>query len=502
MRWAERGLKPVWVSVIGALVLAIVAFFVFEKALPGRHRYTITAVMRSTNLLAPGSPVRVGGLDVGTVQSVGRFRHTDLGEVTMQLNGNRPPVHTDATIAVRPRLFLEGNFYVALTPGTPQAPALGDGGQIPLAHTAEPVQLDQVLDTFPAAVRRQLQSALAGAGQALDARPTAAQARHQDPAVRHLTGAQGINRAFRTSTPALRDSALTAQGLAGPPDHGLRQVVAGLGRATEGLSRADGRLGALVTNLDRTLQTTAAHGRDLRETVSLLGPTARAADSAFGSLQAAVPATSRFSDALAAGLGQVPATVTAALPWLAQAKPLLSSAELRGLLAELAPASASLARLASDTSRFLPQIDLFDRCMNRVFIPTGYLKLSDGANSTGMPNYQEFFSAMVAQAAEGQASDGNGNLLSIGAAGGAHTVESGQTNYYGNIDTGFGTLAATPGATHPAYPNRVPPLQRARACATQPIPDVNGPDATGPADGSRPGAAPPALPTDPTRRLP
>ena len=55
------------------------------------------------------------------------------------------PVHEDATLKVRPRLFLEGNFFVDLHPGTPSAPKLDDGGTIPLSQTATPVQLDQVL---------------------------------------------------------------------------------------------------------------------------------------------------------------------------------------------------------------------------------------------------------------------------------------------------------------------------------------------------------------------
>jgi hypothetical protein len=56
-------------------------------------------------------------------------------------------------------------------------------------------------------------------------------------------------------------------------------------------------------------------------------------------------------------------------------------------------------------------------------------------------------------------------------------------------------------ATRPAYPNRVPPLQRTVPCFTQPIPNVNGPGSIGPADGSRPDAPRPPLPNDPTRNL-
>ncbi|MGH3261686.1 MAG: hypothetical protein ACRDNS_06805, partial [Trebonia sp.] len=81
------------------------------------------------------------------------------------------------------------------------------------------------------------------------------------------------------------------------------------------------------------------------------------------------------------------------------------------------------------------------------------------------------------------------------------SVETGKTNFYGNIDTGFGQLPAAPLRTRPAFPNEVPPLQRAAACYKQPIPNVNGPASTGPADGSHPDGQAPPVPNDPTRQL-
>ena len=106
---------------------------------------------------------------------------------------------------------------------------------------------------------------------------------------------------------------------------------------------------------------------------------------------------------------------------------------------------------------------------------------------------------MAGQAAEGQGADGNGNLLRIGAAGGPFTIETGQTNYYGKPGTKFAQAPLPPLRTRPAYPNSVPALQRSAPCYTQPVPDVNGPAATGPADGSRPDAAAAAAAQRPDR---
>lgn len=501
MRWAERGISPVKASLIGIVLLAVASYFIFTKQLPFTNHYTINAVVRNSNLLATGSPVRIGGVDVGKVTATGRYRNTNLAVVTMQIDDRSQEIHSDATIAIRPRLFLEGNFYVQLSPGTPSAPALADGGTIAVDHTSGPVQIDQLLSALPADIRHRLQQALQGLGQALDTKPTLADARHLDPAVRGLTGAQALNKTFDTSAQSLRDSAMVSDALTGTGGKQLSQVISGFARASQGLARADGQLTSLVSDFDRTLQATAAQQQGLRETVKLLGPTARNAKVAFGALSAAFPTAEQFANAFANGLPQLPATITAANPWLAQARPLLSNAELGGLLHDLQPASADLAQLTHEETQFLPTIDSFDRCITNVFIPTGNVVVGDGSLSSGVPNYQEFWYAMTGQAAEAQDADGNGNLLRIGATGGPYTVESGQTNYMGDNDTGFAQLPAPPLRTRPAYPNRVPPLNRKVPCFTQGVPNVNGPASTGPADGSRPNAQRPPLPTDPTRSL-
>lgn len=501
MKWAERGLSPVKASLIGIALLVVASYFIFTKQLPFTHHYTIKAVVNNSNLLASGSPVRIGGVDVGKVTSTGRYRNTDLAVVTMEIDNTSQEIHSDATIAIRPRLFLEGNFYAQLSPGTPNAPALADGGTIPVQHTSDPVQIDQVLDAFPADIRTRLQQALHGLGQALDTKPTAADDAHLDPAVRGLTGGQAINKTFGTSVQSLRDSAMVSGALTGPGGNQLSRVISGFAKASAGLARADTQLTALVTDFDRTMKATAAQQQGLRQTVALLGPTARNADTAFSALNAAFPFAEKFATAFASGVSELPATISAAYPWLAQARPLLSSSELLGLLRDLQPASSDLAQLTHNELQFLPAIDAFDRCMTNVFIPTGNIVVKDGALSSGVANYQEFWYAMTGQAAEGQGADGNGNFLRIGASGGPYTVESGQTNYNGDNDTGFAQMPAQPLRTRPAYPNSVPPLQRTVPCYTQPIPNVNGPASTGPADGSRPNAPRPRLPNDPTRKI-
>src|SRR5207237_461883 len=69
-------------------------------------------------------------------------------QVEMELKDSALPIHRDATVRIRPRLFLEGGFYVELDSGSPSAPALPDGGVLPSDQTDTPVQLHQILTAF------------------------------------------------------------------------------------------------------------------------------------------------------------------------------------------------------------------------------------------------------------------------------------------------------------------------------------------------------------------
>ena len=131
--------------------------------------------------------------------------HATWRVVTMEITDNGRPVREDATLKIRPRLFLEGNFFVDLKPGTPGADELADGGMIPVTQTATPVQLDQVLTALQTDTRASLQETLIGFGEALDSEPTAADDADQDPTCRASPAARRSTRRSETASRALRD---------------------------------------------------------------------------------------------------------------------------------------------------------------------------------------------------------------------------------------------------------------------------------------------------------
>src|SRR3954454_20931398 len=144
-RGHEPRVSPLQAGLIAIVLIAVGTYFAFAKAIPFEHHYQVRFVVQNANLLQPRSVVRIAGIDVGQVDKVERYRHTNMAIVTMRIADRGRPVHSDATIKNRPRLFLEGNFYVDLKPGTGRAPELPDGGIIPVTQTARPVQLDQLL---------------------------------------------------------------------------------------------------------------------------------------------------------------------------------------------------------------------------------------------------------------------------------------------------------------------------------------------------------------------
>jgi ABC-type transporter Mla subunit MlaD len=103
-------MSPVRAGLLTLFLAAVVVYFGFTKAVPFRHHYEVQAVVKSSTLLRPKSPVRIAGVNVGEVVKTGRYKNTDLAVITLRINDNGQPIHRDATVKIRPRLFLEGNF--------------------------------------------------------------------------------------------------------------------------------------------------------------------------------------------------------------------------------------------------------------------------------------------------------------------------------------------------------------------------------------------------------
>jgi ABC-type transporter Mla subunit MlaD len=465
-------MRPLTAGLIGIAVIAAVCYVVFGGSLPfGANRFVVNAVFTSSTQIHVPSPVRIAGVDVGQVTSVRPLAPgSSAGVVTMQIDSEGLPIHADATAAIRERIFLEGNVYIDLHPGSPSAPILRSGATLPASNTSGPVQLNNVLSSLTSSARANLQTLLVGLGAALDTPGFPAENASQDPLVRELTGAQALNESLRFSARAFEASAIVNQALLGLQPRDLRGVVLGSERVFSALARDPAALARLVTNFNSTAAALAAQQRALEQTVALLPPLLRNTLAADAALDASFGPTQTFARAILPGVRLLGPTIDAALPWLAQATPLVSPAELGGLLAYLTPAVQDTATAVKSSTELVDALDQLARCLIHNVIPTGDAVIQDPPNSTGLKVYQELFQAAVGIAGASQNFDGNGRYVRSSVAGGSDLVATNVLPINGPL---FGNAVLPPLGTRPVFPSSAPPLNGNVACFRNAAPNLN-----------------------------
>lgn len=484
LRKDRTGANPVTVGVIALLVIVFACWLAFRKDNPLTTPFKLDAVFQTSNGVRPNMPVRIAGVDVGKVTAVSGQEGTQASVITMEINEKGLPIHKDAELKIRPRIFLEGNYFIDLRPGTPSQPALGTGDTVPLTQTATPVQLDQVLTSLQQSTREDLQGLLQGFGDGLADKPTAEQDESQDRSVRGLTAAQALNKSLDDAPGAARGTAIVNSAIVGNAND-VSATIKALDRLSTTLSGETAALQDVVVNFNRTASAFADESTALRQALAELPGTLKTANATFNAVNAAFPPVRAFAREILPGVEETQATIDAARPWLRQAQGLLSEEELGGLVDILTPTTEDLAQAGDGTLGLLQQQDLLAQCAYKVLLPTGAIAIEDGPRSTGVSNYKEFFYAAVGFNGESQAFDGNGQWLRA-TVGGSVRVETG-TEPLTNQKL-YGNALLPPQGTRPAMPTRLPTQNFRARCKDQRIPNLNG-AATGPADGqsTRPG---------------
>jgi len=480
-----RHLNPVRAGIVFLVILLIAIYFGFTKHIPFKHGFRLKAVFTTVVNVHPKSPVRIAGVGVGTVSSI--ERRGGVGVVNMEIEPKGLPIHADATLKIRPRIFLEGNWFVDLQPGSPSARTIPSGYTIPITQTSDPVQLDQVLDALNSDTRANLQDFLQGYGDGLTRKPNAAENAEQDPDVYGLNAAQALNKTYHRAPQALRGSAIVQQAIGGTEPHDLSKLIKAIGKVTGALNVHEQQLSEWVPNFNAFFAGFAAQSQSLSSAVAHLPGTLHNANLAFASLNAALPPTRAFAEAILPGVKQQGPTIAAALPWIEQVQASLAPSELGGVAKGLNEAAPTLAKLLAEQPPFLKQTDLFSQCVSKLFIPGASTKLQDGASTSGVEVYKEFWYSLAGLAGIGQNFSGNGMAVHSLIGNSGQTVKSGHTSILGTSLQGLQLLAHSPLpplGTHPAYPAEEPPYQPLVPCYTQTLPDFNGPLSQGPADGS------------------
>src|SRR4051812_3358067 len=445
----KRGLSFFQVGLI-AIVLAIaVSYFGFTKSVPFRHHYTVTAMFKTSNNLKPGSAVRIAGVNVGKVTKVDLLHPGEdaAARVDMRIEKKALPLHSDATFKIRPRIFLEGNFFVDINPGTPSAPTTDDGHIFPVQAGTAPVQLDQITTSLNSYTRRDLQKLL----------------RELSSGLNH-GGATGYNRSIKYWEPAYKNGAMVSDATLGEEEHDLSGYIKSAGTVADALDRFPTQLQSLVADLNTTAHAFAVRDQQLEAAINELPRTLSAGLPALRELNDSFPSVRRFVRNFRPATRSSGPAIDATLPLVKQLRGAVSKPELRGLVGDLRPTVPNLARLNKTTVPLYDQVSLLGNCQNDVILPWSHDKIVDAALPAQGPVYEEAPKGLTGLSGESRSGDANGQWFRVLLSGGqyAYPAPGGQFLFNGE---------PIEGANPPISQDR-PPLKPDVPCETQQPPDL------------------------------
>lgn len=481
--WGGPG--PLFFGAVAIILVAIGLYLAFTKTIPFTSPgYQVKATFANAVNIALKSPVRVAGINVGKVTAVeGRGNNT---VVTFTVDDEGRPIREDAAARIRPRLFLEGNWFVDLDPGTPESKEMPDGGMIPVGRTGTAVQIGDLIRSLQTPERANIQRLLAALGTGLNAKPRPIDDLTFEPMVQGLSGGEALNLAYRNGPVASRGTAIVNEATLGEDPNDLGNLLRGLARLTGKLNERESDVTGFVRNFRIFTGALAAESTNLQATIRELAPTLRIARVSLGNLNDTLPALRGFAVAIEPGMNELPRTIRVTRPLLTQLKGLLTDRELAGLATIVRRSAPSSAKSIDATLNLLPQLRYIGLCVAENVVPTGDQVIADGAHGNGQKASREILYSMVNVAGSAGSFDANGPFVRFQTGGGSLKVKMDDpTEQDPDFHTLYGTVSSPTLGTSPLG-GSMPPLVDSKRCYTQDVPDLNGPAAG-------PGAPSPAV---------
>jgi len=452
----RRPVTPFKAGLLALVVLVVLAYFGFTNANPFSNPYELKADFRDARNLKPRSAVRIAGVDVGQVTKV---EPVDEGgaaaQVTMELRDDALPIHEDARLEVRPRILLEGNFFVDLRPGSPSSGDVEDGATIPVAQTGSSVVLPDILNLLQRDFRTDLRTLLYELGT---------------KGLVEGGGAEAFNRTIPELTPAYQFAAITNEALLGvQPRRNLPRLLRGQQRTSAALSDDPEALENLVTDLNRTAGALARNDSALAASVPALRDTLRVGQPALAAVNNALPTLRAFSVEALPGVRSAAPLLAAGIPWITQARGLVQEDELKGLAAELRRAVPDVDLLNARLIPFLNQLRPLSSCTNTVLVPFAESRIpSIETGNAGQEVRDQINRSFVGLAGESRVNDANTPVFHV------------QAVPPSNLGLGRIEPAAPPD------PNTPPPHRPDVPCETQEPPNLRAPGGPATTFGSGP----------------
>jgi hypothetical protein len=404
------------------------------------------------------------------------------------------PVHTDATVRVRDRLFLEGGYYLDLNPGSPSAPVANSGFTIPESQTTTPVQFYKVLSTFDVAARASLKNLLETLNKGFSP------AQGQPPSD---SGAGGFKVATPQLTPVLKDFAWVSHALLGRRQGDVATLLSSAASVTSTLSGSSAQLADLVTGLNQTSSALAATDGALAKSVSGLDQTLAVAPAALSAVDRSLPPVVALSRTLDPSLKVAPPILDRLNATVRKLGAVVAPAE-RGLLLEsLKAAFTDFPVIVRQLATAFPLTKQVTDCLRTHIVPIFKAQVPDGPLSSGRPVWQDFVHFLPSVAGASGSFDANGPYTRTLAGAGPNTL-TGLPNIPG-IGQLVGSAPPGGGSLIGARPSWIGDLTSAQfhpeaRCAKQRVPNLAAPAAAADLRSTR--SAPPSLkPADIARLL-
>jgi virulence factor Mce-like protein len=251
--------SPTLVGAVTVLVVVVAVFLSYQanQGLPFVPTYKLSAEIPNANSMVPGNEVRIGGQRVGQITDIVPVANDDgtqSARVDMELNQDLEPLPDDSTVVVRARSAL-GLKYLEVNRGESDE-GFEPGDTMPLsAAIPDPVEIDEVFNTFDIPTRAAIQANLTEFGNALAGR------------------GESLNAAIGELRPLVERLEPVMTNLSSPQT-GLSGFVSGLAGAAAEVAPVAEVQGQLFVDLETTFRAFADVARPfIQETIEKSAPT-------------------------------------------------------------------------------------------------------------------------------------------------------------------------------------------------------------------------------------
>jgi phospholipid/cholesterol/gamma-HCH transport system substrate-binding protein len=464
----KRGLHPLIAAFLVIFGAVFVTFYAFNGGLPFVKHFTLYAVTDNSVNVRSESPVRIAGIDVGVVQGTtpGPGNTTKIA-FTMDSNGL--PVHTDATVTIRDRLFLEGSYYLALDPGSPSAPIVHDGFTIPESNVSSPVQFFKLLSTFDLATRQSLDNILNNFNEGFSPNPGQPESD---------SGAGGLKAAVPELTPVFKDTAYISQALTGTHANDVERLLSSASQVTSTLAGSSTQLADFVSGLDSASSALASADDDVAQSVSGLDKVLQISPASLAAVDRALPPLARLGTALAPSLKLAPPILDDITSAVRELAVIVAPAERDQLLTSLKATFEQFPSLLTLLGQAFPITKQVTDCLSTHVTPILSEIVPDGSLTSGRPVWQDFVHFLPGIAGASANFDGNGPFTRTLIGAGTNSLSLGTNvpllgHLVGSAPPGNGSLQGA----RPQWVGALKPsdFRPDAPCATQAVPSLASP---------------------------